>query len=94
MQDQKDERLWRMAKKRAAFKKSFTSYIVVNAFLWAIWWFTAGRRGVNMYWPWPIWPMLGWGIGLGLQYFEAYNGDRETIAEKEYEKLRRQQEKQ
>ena len=34
-----------------------------------------------------IWPMLGWGIGMGLQYFEAYNGDRETIAEKEYEKL-------
>ena len=38
--------------------------------------------------------MLGWGIGMGLQYFEAYNGDRETIAEKEYEKLRRQQVKQ
>lgn len=89
--EQKDERLWRMAKKRAGFKRSLNSYIIINAFLWAIWWFSSGRHGQNMDWPWPIWAMLGWGIGLAFQYFEAYRGDKETIAEREYEKMKRNQ---
>jgi hypothetical protein len=36
--------------------------------------------------------MLGWGVGLGFQYFDAYNGSRQDIAEQEYERLKRDQE--
>lgn len=91
MEQSQDERLWRIARKRAAFKKSFYSYLVVNTFLWAIWWFTSGQyAGYNSY-PWPIWPMLGWGLGLGFQYFEAYNGSKQDLVEKEYEKIKREQ---
>src|SRR5690349_1707888 len=34
--EEKDEKLWRIAKKRAEFKKHLYTYIIINAFLWAI----------------------------------------------------------
>ena len=92
METSQDERLWRIARKRASFKKALFSYLVINAFMWGIWWFTAGRYtgGLHSY-PWPVWIMLGWGVALGFQYFEAYNGNREDLAEEEYKKLKRDQ---
>jgi preprotein translocase subunit YajC len=63
---QPDEQLWKIAKQRVAFKKNLFSYIITIVFLWGIWWFTIGKdQGFNGY-PWPIWPMLGWGLGLGI----------------------------
>ena len=89
-EQQKDDRLWRTAQRRAEFKKSVFSYIIVNTFSWSVWWFTTGRQsGFNGY-PWPIWVMLGWGLGLGMQYFKAYNGDKDSLTEQEYEKLKRE----
>ena len=86
-----DDQLWRIAKKRAAFKRSLVTYIVINGFLWAIWWFTAYRNGHTAGY-WPIWPMLGWGLGIAFQYFNAYgHTDRETATQQEYERLKRQQ---
>ena len=93
MDSQKDDQLWRIARKRADFKKSLFSYLIVIAFLWGIWWFTSGQVDGFHGYPWPIWVMLGWGLGLGFQYFDAYNGSRQNLTEKEYEKLKREQEK-
>ncbi|HAX47842.1 MAG TPA: hypothetical protein DCX92_02540, partial [Bacteroidetes bacterium] len=31
---QRDERLWKLAKKRAEFKKHLLTYFIVNIFLW------------------------------------------------------------
>ena len=75
-------------KKRAGFQRSLVSYFVVNVFLWLIWWFTTGRRGFNREMPWPVWSMLGWGIGLFFQYLNAYGGGKQDLVEKEYEKLK------
>lgn len=88
MEDKKDERLWQLAKKRADFQRSLASYFIINAFLWGIWWFTSGRHGQNRSMPWPVWSMLGWGIGLFFQYLNAYGGDKKDLVEKEYEKLK------
>jgi len=88
MAEERDEKLWQMAKKRALFQRSLASYFIVNAFLWFIWWFTAGRRGFNHNTPWPIWVMLGWGIGLIFQYLNAYGGSKTDLIDKEYEKLK------
>ena len=88
MEQQRDEQLWQQAKKRAGFQRSFVSYFVVNAFLWFIWWFTVGSRGINRDMPWPVWSMLGWGIGLLFQYLNAYGGSKKDLEEKEYEKLK------
>lgn len=89
MEQERDEKLWRIARKRAEFRKSLYSYIIVNSFLWLVWWFTGGSTG---FWgtPWPIWVMLGWGVGLGMQYYEAYHSDSSNMAEREYEKLKQQ----
>jgi hypothetical protein len=92
MEEQKDERLWRTAKKRAGFKQNLISYFLVNAILWGIWWFTTGRHSDRIGVPWPVWVMLGWGIGLIFNYVKAYRADDETMAEKEYEKLKREKE--
>lgn len=88
MEEQRDEQLWQKAKKRADFQRSFVAYFVVNAFLWFIWWFTAGNKGYNRDTPWPIWSMLGWGIGLLFQYLNAYGGAKQDLVEKEYQKLK------
>lgn len=86
MTEERDPRLWRLARKRAGFKQNLISYIVVNVFLWGIWWLTQGRHG-HFGWPWPLWVMLSWGIGLSFNYFSAYGGgDKESMAEEEYDK--------
>ena len=42
--------------------------------------------------PWPIFPMLGWGIGLAIQYMKAYHIFGESsLEQKEYEKLKAKQ---
>ena len=92
MEPTNDDRLWRMAQKRANFKKSLFSYLVMNAFFWAIWWFTGGRENGFHHYPWPIWVMLGWGVGLGFQYFNAYSGDKNDRAIEEYKKMKQKEE--
>ncbi|MGZ4033658.1 MAG: 2TM domain-containing protein [Bacteroidia bacterium] len=89
--DNRDEQLWRIAKKRAGFKKQLASYIIVNGFLWAMWYFTEDHGGFEIRggnFPWPIWPTLGWGIGLAFSYYGAYHDDKETDTMKEYQKLK------
>jgi hypothetical protein len=82
-----DDQLWRIAKKRAGFKQTFLMYIIVNAILVGIWYFTSGG---GLYF-WPKWPILGWGIGLAIQYFEAYHGGVIFSAQQEYDALKRNQ---
>lgn len=84
----RDEQLWKVAKKRAGFKTSLTLYIVINIFLWLIWFFTNNERDDWNGIPWPVWVMAGWGLGIIMQYLDAYRGDKQTMAEREYKKLR------
>jgi hypothetical protein len=86
---ERDPKLWALAKRRAGFKKDLVTYVAVNAFLWAIWLLTDDQVGQRI--PWPVWPTLGWGVAMVIQYFEAYRFPKENAAEKEYEKLKRQQ---
>jgi hypothetical protein len=84
--DQRDEELWAIARKRAAFRRHLVTYLLVNSFLWLIWAFTGGE-GYNSFLPWPIWPTLGWGVGLAFNYADAYMFHRENTVEQEYQKL-------
>jgi hypothetical protein len=36
----KDQILWMMAQKRARFKKHLFTYLIINIFLWIIWFLT------------------------------------------------------
>jgi 2TM domain-containing protein len=40
------------------WRMHLTSYLAVIVGLWLIWALTGAG------YPWPIWPMLGWGLGL------------------------------
>ena len=89
--EDRDEQLWRIAKKRADFKKHLASYIIINGFLWALWFFTERNHGDDYYGiPWPIWSTLGWGVGLAFSYFGAYHENRDQTIMKEYQKLKDQ----
>ena len=60
MKEDKDDQLWQQAKARADFKTHLTTYVIINGIVWLIWLLTTGTHS----YPWPIWPTLGWGIGL------------------------------
>lgn len=90
MEEQRDEKLWQLAKRRADFQNSLLSFAVIAVLCWIIWYFTAGRHGFNRGTPWPLWVMLGLGIGLFVKFMKAYKTDKDTLAEREYEKLKNQ----
>ena len=85
----KDPHLWEIAKRRASFKSHFAIYLAMVAFFWIIWWFAGGHKGDDMGWPWPIWPTVGWGLGVFFHFLGAYVF-KESQTEKEYEKLLRE----
>jgi predicted membrane protein len=89
--NEKDAALWELAKKRASFKTSLSVYVIVNVFLWALWFFTNDNNyGNNVSrLPWPIWPTLGWGVGIAFQYFGAYIAPKSISVENEYQKLKK-----
>jgi hypothetical protein len=77
---------WRRAEKRVTDRRAFSShvasYVVVNAFLIAIWAFTGGGYF------WPAWVLGGWGIGLVLHAWEVFVRRPVTDADVEDELLR------
>jgi 2TM domain-containing protein len=64
-------------KKKRDFATHVFVYVLVNAFLVGIWAFTSGDFF------WPIFPILGWGIGLGANAWDVYG--RKPISEGEIE---------
>ncbi|MEP6467766.1 MAG: 2TM domain-containing protein [Parafilimonas sp.] len=84
---QQEDTLWKVAKKRAAFKWSFSAYVFVIFFLVCVWFFSSGAGSYF----WPIWPIIGWGVGILFQYLAAYQGNNLFTAEQEYERLKNQQ---
>lgn len=88
---EKDKMLWKMAKKRVEFRRHFTTYLLVNTFFWILWWFS-GQRHNHEGIPWPLFPMLGWGIGLAFHFLGAYVFYSSSASvEKEFEKLKNKQ---
>jgi len=64
------DRAWaiKRIREKRAFSVHFGIYLAVNAFLVVIWAFTS--RGYF----WPIWPMLGWGIGVVAHALTVFTG--------------------
>jgi len=91
-----EEQIYALAKKRAAAKGSFRIhllvYLLVNTGLILVWAFAAGRG-----FPWFVFPLGGWGIGIVFHYLGAYGPDRRAggagsaAVEREAERIRREQ---
>ncbi|MEO8173432.1 MAG: 2TM domain-containing protein [Sediminibacterium sp.] len=92
-----DEILWRIAKKRARFKKQLISYVLVSCFLWGIWFMSGSEINYDSdfpgfpNFPWPAWIMFWWGIGLVFCFVNAYLVNTPNAVENEYQKLKNQQ---
>lgn len=82
LQDRNQD-LWKVAKKRVAFKRHLGTYIIINTMFWLLWLFTDSHN----HFPWPVWPMIGWGIGLAFNYMDAYVMKSDSAIQKEYDKL-------
>lgn len=53
-------------KNKRGFYQNLVAYLVVNAFLVAIW----ALSGADYFWP--IWVMAGWGLGLVLHAWSVF----------------------
>ena len=63
------ERAVRRLKKRRDFFAHLLVYVLVNGFLVAIWMVTSGGFF------WPIFPMVGWGIGVVMNAWDVWRPD-------------------
>lgn len=91
--ENKDMALWAIAKKRAGFRSHLITYVIINAFLWSIWYFSSDNKIPEDNYPWPIWTTLGWGIGLVFHFAGAYVFHNSNSVEREYQKLLKQNSK-
>ena len=87
-----EEKLMEEARLRAEVKLGFYVHLAVysgvNVLLFFIWWFRGG-------FPWFVFPLLGWGVGLAAHYLWAFAKISVTdgLAEKEYRRLKEEQQK-
>ena len=88
MENERNDYLWRKAQSRVAFKRHAITYVLVNTGFWIMYFVMQNQPWGGRIHPWPIWPMIGWGIGLASHYFGAYGNDNEqSKVEAEYRKL-------
>ena len=59
------EALDRLKRKRD-FRNHLFVFVLVNASLWAIWAVTGAG------FPWPVFPLVGWGIGVAFHAFDTF----------------------
>ena len=87
----KDPELWRIAQRRTSFKSHFLVYVVVNVFLWSLWYFNSGLERLDQTFdrPWPLFTTLGWGIGIAFHFIGAYVAPNLNSTEREYQNLER-----
>jgi 2TM domain len=86
---EEENKLYKVAKKSAAFKYNVLSFILVNIFLWSLWLFYF-KSANNHIMPWPLWPMLMWGVAIFYTYIKTYF-PLNSFREKEYSKLKNKQ---
>ena len=77
-----DSKLHELARKRVEFRRHLLVYFVINGALWALWWITGSG------YIWPIWPTVGWGIGVIFHYIFDYRYSSFLSEEEEYKKIK------
>jgi uncharacterized ion transporter superfamily protein YfcC len=78
------ERAVKRLKKRRDFHAHLLVYVLVNSFIVVIWAVT--DHGFF----WPVFPMVGWGIGVVMNAWDVYRGEdfREEQIRREMERMR------
>lgn len=69
------------AQKKTKFRKGFRTYLIFVAFFLGLNIFS----GSNHFWA--IYPILGWGIGVAIEYFSLYGPLKDPHVEEDYEEF-------
>jgi len=81
MDETRRRRARMIAEARYGFRWHVIVYIVVNLGLVAIWYYSGAG------FPWPIFPILFWGLGLFAHYMGAYHSPGTGWVDRETEKI-------
>ncbi|NNC95676.1 MAG: 2TM domain-containing protein [Chitinophagales bacterium] len=79
-----EENIIKMAQRRVSFKKHLMSYLIVSCIFWSIWLVS------GMGYPWPVWPMFGWGIAIAFNYMSAYKNSSLFSVENEIDQIKKE----
>ena len=91
-QEMSEKEIYEVAKKRVRQKKDFYNhlviYVIINILLVIIWALTGSG------YPWFVWPLAGWGIGILFHAADVYIFHKESAwekreVEKEVDKLKK-----
>ena len=77
-----DDKLHELARKRVEFRRHLLVYFVIIGALWTIWWVTGSG------YIWPVWPTVGWGIGVIFHFIFDYRNSSFLSEEEEYQKIK------
>jgi uncharacterized membrane protein (DUF485 family) len=69
-------------KKKRDFRTHLLAYVLVNAFFWLIWGVILTAAD-GTWFPWPLFPLVGWGIGLTFHYIYGYRRAEVPIRERQ-----------
>ena len=87
--EERNEKLWKLARKRINTKRNGFVYLTIVIFLWIVWLSNNDFKFSNaMIYAWPKWPTLGLTIAFAFEYIDAFYRDNDSLIEKEYHKLK------
>lgn len=69
----------RSLKAKQDFKGHLVAYLSVNAMFVLIWLVVGVRSGA--WFPWPLFPIAGWGIGIAMNAWTAYGSPSRPFSE-------------
>ncbi|MEO8414862.1 MAG: 2TM domain-containing protein [Ginsengibacter sp.] len=70
--ENKDPKCWKAAQKRAGFTYHVFIHLPVIIFFWTLWYINSPSFAERGTFPWPLWPLFGWGIGVLFNYPGVY----------------------
>ena len=88
---ERNDKLFKLAKRRVLMKKTIKwhmiIYLIINILLCVIYYLTTPSGYL-----WPVWPIIGWGVGLILHivvisFVLSSTRDKRDLVEKEYQML-------
>jgi len=85
--DELREKALQLLRKKSDLRAHVLAYVLVNAFLVGIWAVT----GAGFFWP--VFPIMGWGIGLAFNVWDVYRRaiPTEEQVRREMEAIRRRE---
>lgn len=75
-----EQQIMETAKRRIGFKIHFSLFLILFPVNWIIWYAT------NTTYLWPIWPTLGWSLGIVVHWLGTYHSDKFLSLKKQYER--------